>query len=419
MLKLLILADDFTGALDTSVQFSKFGAKTRVTTETNLNSSILMEDIDVLAIDTESRYLSHEASYELITQLSQTAKNLGIPYLYKKIDSALRGNISSEIKAIRDVYEQEGLAIVPAFPSVNRVVRQGVLYIDNQPVSESIFGTDSYEPVFESNIIKRLKNEVNLEVDLITDTKSNLTQGKVYLFDAATEQDMINIGNQLEGKKLLTATVGCAGFATILASHLFGKESQSNVELNFPLTVICGSVNPITQAQVFHAKEQGAEVFSLHGHQLLENDYWMSKKGQNDLENFMSSFQFSDCVIFESFGPDSLSSVADYIKSTGGTLEEIRLKIGAAFGKLVQALVQRGVERTFLFTGGDTLYQSMQVLGITCLIPIGEVSPGVVLSVIKWQDKAIQVLTKSGGFGHQALFEDIVKVIKKRRNYVS
>ena len=34
MLKLLVIADDFTGALDTGVQFSKQGIQTLVSTET-------------------------------------------------------------------------------------------------------------------------------------------------------------------------------------------------------------------------------------------------------------------------------------------------------------------------------------------------------------------------------------------------
>ena len=37
MIKLLIISDDFTGALDTGVKFSAAGARTRVSTDTQID----------------------------------------------------------------------------------------------------------------------------------------------------------------------------------------------------------------------------------------------------------------------------------------------------------------------------------------------------------------------------------------------
>ena len=55
MIKLLVIADDFTGALDTGVQFSKRGIPTMVSTDTTFNFNEMNEEVDVLVIDTESR----------------------------------------------------------------------------------------------------------------------------------------------------------------------------------------------------------------------------------------------------------------------------------------------------------------------------------------------------------------------------
>ncbi len=74
---------------------------------------------------------------------------------------------------------------------------------------------------------------------------------------------------------------------------------------------------------------------------------------------------------------------------------------------LTKALWSQHQENTFLFTGGDTLFQSMKVLGVTGIKPLTEIKPGVVLSAIEWNNQKMQVLTKSGGFGTEELLEEI------------
>ncbi|HGF7587074.1 MULTISPECIES: four-carbon acid sugar kinase family protein [Enterococcus] len=50
MLKLLVIADDFTGALDTGVQFLKQGIQTLVSTETVVQYDALPQEIEVLVL---------------------------------------------------------------------------------------------------------------------------------------------------------------------------------------------------------------------------------------------------------------------------------------------------------------------------------------------------------------------------------
>ena len=57
MVKLLMIADDFTGALDTGVQFAVRGARTCVVTDPAYDFSRTGEDIQVLVLDAETRHL--------------------------------------------------------------------------------------------------------------------------------------------------------------------------------------------------------------------------------------------------------------------------------------------------------------------------------------------------------------------------
>lgn len=86
-----------------------------------------------------------------------------IPFIYKKVDSALRGNISAEIKAVLDASQTTAIPFLPAYPEMNRVLINGDLYIDQVLVSQSVFAKDPYEPVIESNVLRRLKKEANIE----------------------------------------------------------------------------------------------------------------------------------------------------------------------------------------------------------------------------------------------------------------
>lgn len=58
MVKLLIIADDFTGALDTGIQFKKYGICTQVFTKTRIEDNEINPDTEVLVIDSESRPLT-------------------------------------------------------------------------------------------------------------------------------------------------------------------------------------------------------------------------------------------------------------------------------------------------------------------------------------------------------------------------
>ena len=128
MVKLLIIADDFTGALDTGVQFAAGGAETRVVTNVEYNFESAGEEVQVLVLDAETRHLKKEEAYEVVFRISRRAFESGVPYLYKKTDSALRGNVGAELKAVLDATGRPSIHFLPAFPRMNRNTRNGIHY---------------------------------------------------------------------------------------------------------------------------------------------------------------------------------------------------------------------------------------------------------------------------------------------------
>ena len=99
MIHLFVIADDFTGALDTGVQFASYGAATKVIVGTGLQALEADAQTQVLVVDAETRHLPAAQAYDTVYRLVRWAKDKKIGCIYKKTDSALRGNLGAELSA--------------------------------------------------------------------------------------------------------------------------------------------------------------------------------------------------------------------------------------------------------------------------------------------------------------------------------
>ena len=137
MIRLLIIADDFTGALDTGIQFR--GKQTALRFGQSPGSYLkgLAPGTKVLIIDAETRHLSPEEAAAVVGRIAKDAADTGTECIYKKTDSGLRGNIGSELMAVLQGTGGKALHFVPALPQLNRITKNGVQYIDGLEVADS------------------------------------------------------------------------------------------------------------------------------------------------------------------------------------------------------------------------------------------------------------------------------------------
>lgn len=116
MIKMLIIADDFTGALDTGVKFSAAGAKTKVSTDTEMDfTADISEEVLVLCVPT--RHLPAREAYDMIRRITTRAAAAYIGCIFKKTDSALRGNIGAELSAVLDGSGKNVSVLSPPCPA--------------------------------------------------------------------------------------------------------------------------------------------------------------------------------------------------------------------------------------------------------------------------------------------------------------
>ena len=198
MIKILIIADDFTGALDTGIKFSTAGAKTKVVTDMEINfHQDLPEEVLVLCAPT--RHLPAKEAYDTIFKIVRRAVQAKIRCIYKKTDSALRGNIGAELSAALDGSGEKALFFIPALPAMGRITLNGTHYIDGVPVDQSIFGQDPFEPVERSYVPDLLHLQCEVPVRVVTrEQLMDISLGEmdgICVFDCTSKADMEKEGN--------------------------------------------------------------------------------------------------------------------------------------------------------------------------------------------------------------------------------
>ena len=398
MIKLLVIADDFTGALDAGVKFFSAGASTKVITDIETDFRTVTEDVLVLCVPT--RHLPPPEAYSIIRRITERAVASRVGTIYKKTDSALRGNIGAELSAVLDGSGEKRISFIPAFPAMNRVTVGGTHYIDGVPVAQSVFGQDPFDPVTESYIPALLHQQCSVSAEVVTSDEALPCEEEpcISIFDCTSDEDMEQQAQKLKQHNQLKILAGCAGFAAILPAYLGltrdnTKEYYSTAK---PLTVICGSVSPISCTQMDYAEKLGYSRIHIPTEILLSEERLQEGESKQIMDQLWHCYTKTDGMII-----DSLQAGSEYVvKSTPEmTLEDIRKRIARRMGDIMKDLLDRGAKSRIMIIGGDTLLAFLEAIRCSELKLVSELQPGVVLSKVTYLGCEYEIVSKSGGFG--------------------
>lgn len=418
MIKLLILADDFTGGLDTGVQFASRGVPTCVITDPAADYLSEADSSEVLVVVAETRHAAPEKAYQTVYDAVRRGIGAGIPFIYKKTDSALRGNIGAELTAVLEASGENLLPFIPALPAMKRTTRGGVHYINGTPVAESVFGRDPFEPVRESEVAKLIAAQSTAAARSLSPEELDGAEG-IAVLDAGTETDLIRAGQAAKRRNGLRISAGCAGFASVLPEllELAAHEQTKLPKLDRGLFVLCGSVNPITQRQLDHGETHGFERIHISPAEKLHPERFPDGPGKEALARWKQRILETPWLILDANDTDPANrETAEEARKEGFTTEDIRQRISASLGRILNAVSDVPAERTMLITGGDTLLQGMNSMQVYRMFPLAEVFPGVVLSRVPLHGRERLVITKSGGFGEASLLTDLKELIEQQNH---
>src|SRR3712207_5328518 len=128
MARAFVVADDITGANTSAARMMTGGLSARTVVELDEIEPAL-RTMDVVAVSTSSRDLPAAEAAARVRAAMQAAGD--VPFVAKRVDSTLRGNVGAELDAVLDALGDTSRAlVVPAFPTAGRTTVGGVQHVD-------------------------------------------------------------------------------------------------------------------------------------------------------------------------------------------------------------------------------------------------------------------------------------------------
>lgn len=151
---ILVLSDDLSGAAELAGIAFAHGLSAEVQTDFNERT-----DAEVICLDTNTRRLAPEDAVLTLQKLNRHLRVAQPDWIYKKTDSALRGNILVELQTLLGVTDRMRVIFVPANPSRGRVIRAGEYFVDDLPLHDTDFAHDPHHPATTANVAEHLGHD--------------------------------------------------------------------------------------------------------------------------------------------------------------------------------------------------------------------------------------------------------------------
>ena len=218
--KLIIIADDLTGALDAAAAFCTPQTSVVVATAPEHLNTALEQKPTVVSVSTQSRELSEADARTQVTRVMEALKAQGLlaTTLFKKVDSRLKGHVAAELDVIAQYLPssaQTNWLVAPALPSFERFQEAGF-----------VTGFGVTQPISIANALGRYAVRCSLP--------------------EVTSHDALSAALAEQPYSLL---IGARDLAGALAKK-WQLESHSPTPLNGNIALAIGSRDPITLKQI-------------------------------------------------------------------------------------------------------------------------------------------------------------------------
>lgn len=396
-MRILIIADDLSGAADCAIGFASAGLQTVVTLDP-LNDKT---DAQVIAADTDTRRLSPAQAAERTVAAFKALHQPG-QRLYKKIDSTLRGNWAAEVAALQPL---AGLAIVaPAFPATGRTLCGGRVFVNGQPLESTdtwkLENADRPADV-EAMLVAAGLSTAKLDLDTlrgnehalerhIAEMASNGTQALIV--DAQTEDDLLTLARLTASMDQPLFWIGSGGLAREIASLADFSEARFTAiepaaveKSQAPILILVGSLSGVCERQCALLKERGGVSELVVPPAVL-------RQGTTH----------GDWELWQARIGERLDGWSDLLLRIGRD-EAFDPQEGAHLSNMLAVLVEPHFAKVggLIATGGETARAILTTVGIDSLQLLTEIEAGVAFArpALSRHGHRPGIVTKAGAFG--------------------
>ncbi len=405
------IADDFTGGTDLANNLVKSGFRT-VQTIGIPKSPVQLNDVDAVVVALKTRTCPPEQAIGESTNALDWLKSLGCLQFYFKycstFDSTPSGNIGPVIEALlRGIGESLTIAS-PAFPDNGRTVYRGHLFVHDQLLNESGMQNHPLTPMTDPNLVRVLKAQTNLAVDLIRldlirqgekavsdalEMKASQTPTAV-IVDATSNDDLAVLAGAARNLKLVT---GGSGLALGLGKNfgLQGRKAASSIAPPGRRAILAGSCSRMTLKQLEIAKKVYPHFRVEPGN--LDSQFESTLKAVLDWAAEHRS-DHDPLLVYTSAAPDEITKNQ---KTLG--VEHAGVLCETFLASVASNFVDDGITQ-LIVAGGETSGAVVTKLGLDHLRIGPEIDPGVPWTLASSGPREIALALKSGNFGSEKFF---------------
>lgn len=409
-----VIADDMTGATDVALMLNRAGMRTVQVIGAPKAGTVLPEaDAVVVALKSRTNPVAEAVADSLAAcdaLLAGGARQILFKYC-STFDSTPQGNIGPVADALAQRLDAKLAIICPAFPANGRSIYQGYLFVGAVPLHESSMKDHPLTPMRDSNLMRLMAAQTKAPVghvgyatvlagaEAVRQRLDALAQEGVRyaVTDAVTNDDLMVLGEAIDGHVLLTGGSGIAmGLPQNFRKAGLLPERAIAVSLSAPAGragIISGSCSTATRGQIRTAIEAGYPALKVDPLALVS--------GTQDAAGLaawaLAQPQDRPFLLYSSDDPAEVAAIQQKLgrERAGETVEH-------AFAETARLLVAGGVSR-LLVAGGETSGAVVQGLGIGTLEIGPEIDPGVPWTRVVAGPELVIAL-KSGNFGAPDFF---------------
>lgn len=212
-----VLADDFTGAAEIAAIGCRYGLRAEV--QTTFRPT---DDADLVVLDTHTRSSSRAEAVERVGREMTGLKRSGAEWIYKKVDSVLRGHVLAEVAAALDGSGLARALLVPANPSFGQVIREGRYRIDGHPLNETRFAHDPEHPARTDKVLELLGPVDGIEIAYHEEPRSLPSTG-IVVTAVSAPSDLAELARLLDPS---TMPAGAAEFFDAALAQRLGRNGR-------------------------------------------------------------------------------------------------------------------------------------------------------------------------------------------------
>ena len=263
-----VIADDLTGAAEIGAVGLRHGLRAEIVRRGHPSGRS-----EVVCVDTDSRSCAADEAGQRAATAAKLLRAAGAEWIYKKVDSVLRGQVTAEVEAVMKQLRLNRALLLPANPSLGRVIRDGQYFVRGKLIHKTEFARDPEYPRRAAQVLRLLKPPENFLIRLANGDRT-LADGTIVVGEAATPEDVQGWAGQREAGML---PAGASEFFSALLDAIPGTPTSGLQDS--PLTdsqpagripalpgrelFVCGTITESSRKFVSAARRRKTPVFSL------------------------------------------------------------------------------------------------------------------------------------------------------------